>query len=64
MILGFFVYIGGNSQAVGVGVMLAGVVFELLGFLLAYLEYKVSVKVRRTAPRDHSGGVKGDASHV
>ncbi len=48
MILGFFIYIGGNSQVVGVGVVLAGVVFELLGFLLAYLEYKASVKVRGT----------------
>jgi hypothetical protein len=43
MFVGFFMYVGGESEIISVGVMLAGAVCESLGFLLAYLAYKTAI---------------------
>ncbi len=42
MFLGFFMYIGGESRTISIGVMLAGALCEFLGFFLAYLAYKAA----------------------
>jgi hypothetical protein len=43
MFLGFFMYLGGGSQIISVGIALAGISCELLGFLLAYRGYKTAI---------------------
>ncbi|HVB95213.1 MAG TPA: hypothetical protein VND41_01250 [Nitrososphaerales archaeon] len=43
MFLGFFMYLGGKSEVISVGVMISGAACEFLGFLLAYLAYKASI---------------------
>jgi len=43
MFLGFFTYIGGESQIIGLGVALVGAACEFLGFFLAYLGYKAAI---------------------
>jgi hypothetical protein len=42
MFLGFFMYLGGESDAISIGVVLSGAACEFLGFFLAYLAYKAS----------------------
>jgi hypothetical protein len=46
MFLGFFLYIGGDSETVSVGVMLVGAACAFLGFVLAYLAYRVQSRPR------------------
>ena len=46
MFLGFFMYLGGESQIISVALMLAGAICEFLGFLLAYLAYRTSIHVQ------------------
>lgn len=43
MFLGFFMYLGGESEVMSVVVMLSGATCEFLGFFLAYLAYKASI---------------------
>jgi hypothetical protein len=43
MFLGFFMYLGGESEVISVGVMLSGAACEFLGFFLAYLAYKAAI---------------------
>jgi len=43
MFLGFFLYIGGESEMVSVGLMLVGTVSAILGFFLGYLAYKAAI---------------------
>jgi len=43
MFLGFFMYIGGESEIISVVVLLSGATFEFLGFFLAYLAYKAAI---------------------
>lgn len=43
MFLGFFLYLGGRSEIVSVGIMLSGAACEFLGFFLAYRAYKTAI---------------------
>ena len=43
MFLGFFLYIGGESEMISVGVVLVGTVCVFLGFFFAYLSYKAAI---------------------
>jgi len=43
MFLGFFTYIGGESQIIGLVVALFGAACEILAFFLAYLGYKAAI---------------------
>ena len=43
MFLGFFMYIGGGSEIISVGILLSGAACEFLGFFLAYLAYKTAI---------------------
>jgi len=43
MFLGFFMYLGGRSELVSIGIMLSGAACEFLGFFLAYLAYKTAI---------------------
>jgi len=43
MFLGFFMYLGGKSETISVGIMLSGAACEFLGFFLAYLAHKTAV---------------------
>lgn len=42
LFLGFFLYIGGESEMISVGVMVAGAICVFLGFFLAYLAYRAA----------------------
>ena len=43
MFLGFFLYIGGESEMISIGVVVAGAVCAFLGFFFAYLAYKAAI---------------------
>jgi hypothetical protein len=43
MFLGFFLYIGGESEIISVGVVLVGAACVFLGFLFAHLAYRAAI---------------------
>jgi len=43
MFLGFFLYIGGESEMISIGIVAAGAACTFLGFFSAYLAYKAAI---------------------